>query len=448
MFGGSRARRLRFIGVGLLLIALIASYALMVSQRRASSSAPGNSSRAALAPTSSASVQFTPAPGITVSVAATPTQRASSAVSSSSQTGAPSGSAGSAGSSGSTGYAVPPRYPTPAPTAGGTTGGDGGSSPTATPSASSWHAGPTPTATPILLDDAQLVSFSPTGPIIGNNANITVNATFLNDGASTWTSQSGYALKCRQYCGYSWSVGPRTMFPVAPGQSMLFSGSESLTSAWTYSENTIIWQMWSAASGYFGQQISIKAINHGWYLAFQEASPSCAGDGAQWTSQGAGGTIACGTSGLEMAQGGSNGIVLDLHATPATYDPGNYSVKVHVHFTSASSAVFAGVVITEPAATAPSREVVMVSPAGYVCEQTNTAYCLPGYSPQPIPASSDYDIAVTVFVNGTSFDTAYSPGGSIEGGISAGGLTGLIEVAGAGVTDAAYFSNYRLYQYK
>lgn len=306
---------------------------------------------------------------------------------------------------------------------------------------------PTPTATPALLDDAQLVSFSPTGPITQNNPILTIHAEFFNDGASTWNFPN-YALKCVQYCGNSWNSAYTSLGPTAPGQSATFSGSEAITSLTSYSVNTIIWQLWSPGSGFFGQQMTITVIHHGWYLDFQEASPSCMGDGSQWLTQGSGGTITCGASDLDMAQGGSGGIGLELQATPASYDPGNYGSTVHIHFTSTSSGAFAGVIVTEPTATAKFRMVVMVSPAGYVCEQSNTAYCFPASNTQAIPASSDYDISVTVANNGTTVSQVYSPGGYSEGGISAGGLTGLIEVSAAGDTDTAYFSNYKLYQWK
>lgn len=297
------------------------------------------------------------------------------------------------------------------------------------------------------FEDARVVSYSPTGPITGNNPIINYTVTYSNSGASVWDSPTNYVLKCVQYCGSSWNAAPRYLWPVAPGQQMMFTGTESITSGSAYSVNTIIWQMWSAYSGFFGQQIQITVIHHGWYLDFQEASPSCMGDGTQWSASGSG-TASCGSGGLAMAQGGPNGIGLDLQGTPASYDAGNYGANVHVHFNTASNALFAGIIITEPAATAPARMVVMVSPAGYVCYQSNTAYCLPGYSPQAIPASSDYDISVTVSGNGTTVSAVYKPGAYFGGGISAGGLTGLIEVNGSGVTDAAYFTNYQFYQYK
>ena len=443
MFVGRGRIALRATGVALLLIALVASYALIASQRNARTSPQVAARRVASSPTGGASIQLTPTRGISVTVTASPTHGAPS--SSSASTSASHGA-----SSTTTGYVVPPRYPTPVPTTSASSGsGSGGASasPTATPSVSVWRPGPTPTATPPPLDDAQVVTYSPAGPVTGNSSTISFNisATFMNTGASAW--DSSYALKCVQYCGSSWMVSPRYMWPIAPGQQMLFTGTESITTGSMYSVNTTIWQMWSPASGYFGQQIKVTVIHHGWYLDFQEASPSCMGDGTQWSASGSG-TASCGSSGLAMAQGGANGIGLDLRATPASYDAGTYMAKVHVHFPSASNALFAGIIITEPAATAPSRVVIMVSPAGYVCEQTNAANCLPPASPQAISPSSDYDLTVSVTGNGTLETSIYSPGGSYEGGISAGGLTGLIEVNGSGVTDAAYFTNYQFYQYK
>jgi hypothetical protein len=234
---------------------------------------------------------------------------------------------------------------------------------------------------------------------------------------------------------------------VLPGQSFTFLGSITFTPSSYYQVNTTVWQLWNPTSGYFGPQVSIELINHGWNSVLQEASPDCMGDGSVWTRQGSSGTVSCGGSGLAMADGGANGVSLDLHSTPASYDPGYYSMKVHVHFNTSSPSVFAGVIITEPTATSSFREVIMVSPAGYMCYATNTAYCLTTIM-QPITASSDYDLTVLVYNNGAAFSAVYSPGGDIHGGISAGGLTGLIEVASPGVSDAAYFSNYQLYQYK
>lgn len=372
--------------------------------------------------------QFTPSPGITVTVSAKPTH----------------GSSSSSSLTGGVTTIVPPRYPTPVATSGVSGGSPGsGASPSPTPTTSP---SVTPTAT-IPVDDAQLVSYTPIGPITAQNPSFTITATYRNSGTSTWTP-GDYTLKCRQFCGTSLGTGDTFWPSIAPGQSFTFTANVSITSSWSYAVNNTIWQMWSPTTGFFGQQVVIEIINHGWYLDFQEASPSCAGDGSVWTQQGSGGTVSCGASGLALAQGGPNGVALDLQSTPASYDPGNYYVKVHVHFTTTSASVFGGVVITEPTAAHPVREVIMVSPAGYMCYQTNTQYCLPGYSTQQVPASSDYDLTVSVSGSGTLVYAAYSPGGYIEGGITAGGHTGLIEVTASGLTDAAYFTNYTFYQYK
>lgn len=445
MFGVSRSRILSAVFTSILLVALVGSCIIFVSHKdgQQASQRPSRPLASATA-TRGATVQYTPAPGITVTVTAIPTATTSTSIKPSSN---PSNGAAVT-------YVVPPRYPTPVPTS--SVSSSGGVTPTATatmggsatptPSASAWRPGVTPTPTPVFTDDAQLVSESPTGPITQGNPSYTINATFLNTGTSTWDSARGYQLQCIQYCGFSATSAFTSGQPTYPGQAATFVAYESISSGWLYSVNTNIWQLVGAA-GLFGPQIAITIIHHGWYLDFQEASPSCQGDNSQWATTGTG-VVACSATGLEMAQGGSNGVGLDLQATPAAYDPGNYSADVHVHFNTASNAVLAGIIITEPTANSPAREVIMVSPAGYMCAQTNTAFCLPPYPLQQIPASSDYDLSVTVSGNGTSQSAHYTPGGAYEGGIVAGGLTGLIEVNGSGSPDAAYFSNYQLYQYK
>ncbi len=277
-----------------------------------------------------------------------------------------------------------------------------------------WRPGPTPTATPVLPDSAELVSYTPTGPITQPSP-LLIYATYLNSGPSTWTT--AYKFQCRQYCGTPWGNGGVITSSVLPGQSFTFLGSITLTPSAYYHVNTTIWQLWDPTSGYFGPQVSIELINHGWYPALQEASPDCMGDGSVWAQKGSGGTVSCGGGGLVMAHGGTNGVSLDLESLPASYNPGNYLAKVHVHFNTTSASVFAGVIITEPTSSAQFREALMVSPAGYMCFETNTAYCLTGAT-QPITASSDYDITVSITSNGSLISAGSSPGEWFHGGIA------------------------------
>jgi hypothetical protein len=151
-----------------------------------------------------------------------------------------------------------------------------------------------------------------------------------------------------------------------------------------------------------------------------------------------------------MAAGGSSGAALALTSIPAGYNYRDYLVHVHVHFTSTSPTTFAGVVISTPYTGNASQPVFVVSPAGYYCYSSAVTSCSPSnIDARPMPPSSDFDITVYVQSNGTNFAAvANTSPYTIGGGIFAGGATGLIETTATGSTDAAYFTNYQLYQYK
>ena len=452
MFGVRREKILRAAAASLLLIALVAASALFVSQRNVRGAPPAASSQlAAASPTSSDVTQFTPAPGITVTVAATPPHSGSTSTPSSS---------GSANGAGSTAYTVPPRYPTPAPTssAGSGVGSGGGSYPTPTAGGSGSGASPTPTSTsatptvtdtpgPALVDDSEVLSQSPISMDSTSYSTTQVSFTMLNTGTTTWDSSQGYALRCVSSCWQSW-YSPNSSFVVPPGMSHTFTGYMSPLKEYYYAVDDSTWRLYNWKVGLFGQKGVIPVVNHGWNLVLQENSPSCQGDGAQWALEGSSGTTSCGSNGLVLAQGGSAGVAVEITSTPASYDTGNYLVQAHVHFTGSSASTFAGIVLSMPTSNNVSRPFFMVSPAGYFCYADTTNECVPGWAATPMPASSDFDLSVYVDNNARAFGASAGGYASVGGGIYAGGFTGLIEVTASGSTDAASFSNYRLYQYK
>lgn len=451
MSGSHRVRIAGAVVAALLLVALVASCAVFTAQPKS----PQLSHMAYRpAATATTSMQYTPAPGITVTVSVSPTQStAPSSSSTSHSTTTPPTSADVT-------YITPPRYPTPVPTSSGSSGGSGGASPTATPttggsggSATPTPASPTatPTPGPVLVDDATLLSQTPT-TVTANASWIAVTATLLNTGSSTWDSTKGYGFRCVQTC-WNETFSTTTSFNVPPGSSLTFTGYMSPDPYYYYTVNNSIWQLYdpSNPAGAFGQQVNYTVISHGWSLDFAEGSPSCAGDGSQWLQQGTSGTVACDANSLVMSDGGANGISLDLQSTPASYDPKNFIARVHVHFNTTSALTFAGILVTEPVPPQNIRWVFMVSPSGVVCPDVYIQQnCMGLASTEPhVAPSSDYDLSVTINRNGMGISESVSPGDFNQGGgIYAGGLTGLIEATDTGSTDAAYFSNYQLYQWK
>jgi hypothetical protein len=278
--------------------------------------------------------------------------------------------------------------------------------------------------------------------------NVPVSFTFLNTGTTTWDTYSGYTLRCRQNC-FSWQINNPGIVYIAPGQSYKFVGMFTVqNNSHMYTVETSVWQLWDPATNlYFGQQAGITIIIHGWSPVFQEASPSCAGDGTLWQRVGSAGSVACTSSGFEMAGGGSAGVEVTLQPNAASQNYGSsYYLTAHVHFTSSSPSTFAGIVLSTPVSGSNGQPTIfVVSPAGYYCTSVGTANCFPGGSVFTLPASSDYDFLIDV---GPSQFTATANGSGQEGGIAGGGQTGLIEITAAGSSDAAYFSNYEFYQQK
>lgn len=148
-----------------------------------------------------------------------------------------------------------------------------------------------------------------------------------------------------------------------------------------------------------------------------------------------------------LAGGGTSGVTMELNQTPNGYSYSSYLVKFHLHFDSTSATTYAGVVLAFPSsANSYHQTEFMVSPAGYYCETQTLSYCTPGGAVFSIPASSDYDFFVDVY--SSSGFSATANGSGVGGGFLGDGATGLIELTASGSTDAAYFSNYQLYQYK
>jgi hypothetical protein len=90
----------------------------------------------------------------------------------------------------------------------------------------------------------------------------------------------------------------------------------------------------------------------------------------------------------------------------------------------------------------------IVSPTGVSC-LGQVLYCENNpLSIQQLPASSDYDVSLSVTSNGSSVSGSTNLGPGLNSGFFGGYPTGLIEITAAGSSDAAYFSNYQMYQYK
>jgi hypothetical protein len=399
----SRGKTVSMRVTGLVLITLIASSALFIS-RQSGMRPPRAASRplAFATQTSGVTVRFNPRPGVTVIVRATPSDRASAG-----------------------------------------DGQSGDTSPTAVPKGS--------IASPPgqRVENSALMTQSPTALDSYNYTWTELSFRFINTGSTIWDGAQGYSLKCFQTCWSGW-YSPNSTFTVLHDQAHTFTAYMLPSpSSFYYTIDRSIWQLWSPTTGFFGEQAVVTVVNHGWSLAFQEASPSCeSGDGSQWVQEGSAGTVSCDSSGLALAQGGSGGVALLLQSTSPAYDYGNYVIKTHIHFTSSSSTTFAGVILS--AATSANggfQTVFMVSPAGYYCEAELLSYCAVGGIVYTLPPSSDYDFFIEVYNSGKGF-VSTANGVGPGGGLNGGGATGLIETTAAGSTDAAYFSNYQLYQPK
>ncbi|MDE3231531.1 MAG: hypothetical protein KGO05_16755, partial [Chloroflexota bacterium] len=197
-----------------------------------------------------------------------------------------------------------------------------------------------------------------------------------------------------------------------------------------------------------GDTATITFVQHGWDQAdaFTESVPSCASDGSTWTRHGSG-SVSCGGS-LTLAGGGPGSVAMELVQTPAGYSYTSYLVKFHLHFDSTSAATWAGIVLAFPSsANGYHQTEFMVSPAGYYCETQTLSYCTSGGAVFPMPASSDFDFLAYVS-DASSFSATANGSYGGHGGFLGGGATGLIELTASGSTDAAYFANYQLYQYK
>jgi hypothetical protein len=444
MRGVSRGRIISAIITTVALTALVASFIVFFVRPGGPRTASTGRTSATATATNGATAQFTPAPGVTVTVHATATRGTSS--SSSTSTTAYTGGAGG------TTPVTPPRYPTPLPTSGGSYGSGAtptsvNPTPTPTHNPSTWYPGPTPTVGPPPYDDAQLLSQSPTS-LTGYEYGYTpVSFTMLNTGTTTWNSANGYSLRCSGYCGLGWYASTGT-FQLPPGNSFTFKAEmDVLSGAFYYTVQHSYWRLYNTATGAFGDTAEISIVQHGWDQSgvFAESAPSCQSDGSTWTQHGAG-SVSCGGS-LTLAGGGPGSVAMELVQTPSGYSYTSYLVKVHIHFDTTSATTYAGVVLAFPSSADTYHQTeFMVSPAGYYCETQTLSYCVPGASSFSMPASSDYDIVVDVY--SSSGFSATANGSGPGGGFIGGGATGLIELTASGSTDAAYFSNYQLYQHK
>ncbi len=369
MFGVSRGRIISAIITTVVLIAVVASFIVFVLRpggpqaTRTGSTALASATATA---TSGATAQFTPSPGITVTIHATPTKGTTS---SSSSTTAYTGGAGG------TTATVPPRYPTPLPTSGGSSGSVVTPTPTTpiipTPTPTQnpgvWHPGPTPTATPPPVDDAQLLSQSPTALDAHTYYWTKVSVTLLNTGTTTWDTTKGYTLHCYDYCWSGW-YAPNQVATVAPGQTHTFIGYMLPSpNSFYYRVDDSIWRLVNPANTPFGQGATITVVEHGWDQSgvFAESAPSCQNDGSTWTQHGSD-TVSCGGS-LMLAGGGTSGVTMELNQTPNGYKYNSYLVKFHLHFDSTSATTYAGVVLAFPSsANSYHQTEFMVSPAGYL----------------------------------------------------------------------------------
>lgn len=423
---------------GFLVIAMLLASALVYSIHENARLMTPQTARTAATPTST-TIQYTPTAGTTVTVTVTPTQGSSTSPSSTPPVPKPTLAPGAT-------PVIPPRVPTPEPTATATpipgvpTATPAPPTPTATVAPTATTA-PTATATSVpLVDAAMITSISPSSLTTGSGSIVMAQITMVNVGTSTWGN--GYGIGCLQGC----SAQPNQICPciyrVPPRATVTESFQYSVPTSFYYTSGQSIFQVFDGNTP-FGNQAVINYTIRGWSLALHEASPTCEGDGASWTTTGTG-SVACSSGGLDLSQGGPSGVGVDLHATPGAYDPSDYYAEVHVHFTSTSPSLVAGFIVTEPTASGPYRQVFVVSPSGMYCINlcvTNP----PGWSVSP---SSDYDISVSITQNG-GLENEYIDGANVMGGgITSGGLIGLIEAASAGSTDVAEFSNYRLYQWK
>lgn len=271
MLGVSRGRIISAIITTIALTALVASYIVFVLQpggpHTAHTGATALASATATA-TSGVTTQFTPTPGITVVVHASPTKGTSSSYT---------------GSTGGTTSITPPRYPTPLPTNGGSSGGGVtptvttpvNPTPTPTRNPGVWYPGPTPTVGPPPYDDAQLLSQSPTALTGNEYGYIPISFTMLNTGTTTWNSTNGYSLHCSGYCGLGWYSTTST-FQLPPGNSFTFKAEmDVLSGAFYYTVQHSYWRLYDTATGAFGDTAEISIVQHGWDQSgvFAESAP-------------------------------------------------------------------------------------------------------------------------------------------------------------------------------